>query len=194
MVQVQKEEISRKIYEAARDEFYDKGFKGATLRNIASVAGIPVGLIYTYYKNKEELFNRIVAPLSSFFNEALTENDDSGEQGKPHDDSTLFNEMQQLLQVFKTHRMEFIIMIDKSRGTKYENTRELIISTTKEHIKVNLSAKIKEKNVDEFFYHILANNFMESIFEIARHYKDEEWAKRMVDLTARQYFYGVNSL
>lgn len=56
MAQVLKDEIREKIRKAALQEFFDKGYKSAAMRNIALEAKIPTGLIYSYYKNKEELF------------------------------------------------------------------------------------------------------------------------------------------
>ena len=43
--------------------FREKDFRSAKMQEIAERAGIPVGLIYSYYKNKEELFNKIAASL-----------------------------------------------------------------------------------------------------------------------------------
>lgn len=52
-------EISRRaqILEAALEEFSAKGFKGATIKSIARVAGLrSPALIYWYYPDKEALF------------------------------------------------------------------------------------------------------------------------------------------
>jgi len=66
---------------------------------------------------------------------------------------------------------------------------------TADHIKDSMMKKVKPENdnIDEFFFHILATNFMESVFEIGRHYKSDKWAKDMLNLLVKQYFYGVNS-
>ncbi|MBA3825589.1 MAG: TetR/AcrR family transcriptional regulator [Ktedonobacterales bacterium] len=54
------EERRRQIMEAALPVFAEKGFKGATNRDIAEKAGIAPGLIYHYFKNKEDLFSAIL--------------------------------------------------------------------------------------------------------------------------------------
>ena len=47
MAQVLKDEIRENILKAALQEFYEKGYKSAAMREIASKAKIPTGLIYS---------------------------------------------------------------------------------------------------------------------------------------------------
>ena len=49
-----------RIQQAARVEFLEKGFQGASLRNIVKAAGVTTGAFYGYYKSKEELFESLV--------------------------------------------------------------------------------------------------------------------------------------
>ena len=62
MVQVLKEEVKNRILEAALNEFYKKDFKNANLRDIANEADVSVGLVYSYFENKETLFDEVVSP------------------------------------------------------------------------------------------------------------------------------------
>lgn len=48
------------IHKAAKEEFLEKGFKGASLRNIVKTAGMTTGAFYGYYGSKEELFSALV--------------------------------------------------------------------------------------------------------------------------------------
>ena len=63
MAQVLKEEVRNKILEAAEKVFYKKDYRGAKLTEIAKEADIPVALIYTYFKNKEVLFDAVVSSV-----------------------------------------------------------------------------------------------------------------------------------
>ncbi len=194
MVQILKEEVADKIYRSAIDEFYAKGFKSTTIKGIANSASVSVGLVYTYYKNKEDLFETIVTPTYSLIKTTLTEINNSG--NLPSESFILKKEMQLIIDLLKHRRKQLVILLDKSDGTRYENAKEEIINLAKVHIQKNLSKKIKgsQGTIDEEFYHILANNFFEGLFEIARHYKNEKWADNMVELLAKQYFYGINAL
>ena len=60
MAQILKQELRQSIVEAAKEEFLFKGYKRASMRSIAQKAGMTVGNLYRYYKNKEELYRSIV--------------------------------------------------------------------------------------------------------------------------------------
>ena len=51
-----------KIQKAALAEFLDKGFQGASLRQIVKNAGVTTGAFYGYFSSKEALFASIVEP------------------------------------------------------------------------------------------------------------------------------------
>lgn len=49
-----------RIHQAARKEFREQGFHGASLRSIVKSLGMTTGAFYGYYKSKEELFAALV--------------------------------------------------------------------------------------------------------------------------------------
>ena len=51
-----------KIQQAALDEFSEKGFLSASLRQIVKQAGVTTGAFYGYFSSKEDLFAAIVEP------------------------------------------------------------------------------------------------------------------------------------
>jgi AcrR family transcriptional regulator len=53
-------ESRKKIIDAAMDVFSRKGYAAANIREIAKTAGISVGGVYVYFKNKEELYKSII--------------------------------------------------------------------------------------------------------------------------------------
>ena len=55
--------LDDKITNAAFEEFYKKGYRGASLRKIAEAAGVTVGAIQVRYKSKDELFACLTKPL-----------------------------------------------------------------------------------------------------------------------------------
>lgn len=60
---VMKTGIENDVLEVAREEFFEKGFKDASMRNIAKKADITLSNIYYYYKNKDDLFLKVVKPI-----------------------------------------------------------------------------------------------------------------------------------
>lgn len=49
-----------RIHQAARKEFRERGFHGASLRSIVKSLGMTTGAFYGYYKSKEDLFAALV--------------------------------------------------------------------------------------------------------------------------------------
>ena len=52
-----------KLMHFGKQEFLHKGFRQASLRDIALAAGMTTGAIYTYFKDKNALFESTVAPV-----------------------------------------------------------------------------------------------------------------------------------
>ena len=76
-----------KIQRAAMEEFSEKGFLGASLRQIVKQAGVTTGAFYGYFSSKEPLFASIVEPhaaaLMGRFMEAQTSFAELPEQEQP---------------------------------------------------------------------------------------------------------------
>lgn len=189
MAQVLKDEKRQRIIDAAIDVFYQKDYRSATMQEIAKKADVPVGLIYSYYKNKQKLFDVIVQPVLLKLPETLKKSENT--------DTYEFNNFINIEKPFytdllKKHR-QFIILIDKSAGTKHSSAKEDFKNIIEEHIKSNMINK-KGVEYDDFFIHILASNLTESLLEIARHYKNQKWAIEMLDLVARHFYFGNKQL
>ena len=60
MAQVLKEEVRSRIIASAKKELLKKGYKDASMREIAKGADLTVGNLYRYFDSKEELVNTII--------------------------------------------------------------------------------------------------------------------------------------
>ena len=69
-------------------------------------------------------------------------------------------------------------MMDKSTKTKYEDEKERLVSEIEHHLN---SHKDMLKNHDPVFVHIVANNFVDALLQIAYHYESEEWAMELLN-------------
>ena len=54
----------RKILDAARDEFGERGFADSSIVAITSRAGVALGTFYTYFNSKEAVFQALVRDMS----------------------------------------------------------------------------------------------------------------------------------
>jgi AcrR family transcriptional regulator len=188
MPQILKEEIRERIRESALNEFYARGFNFATMKDIAANAGIPTGLIYSYFSDKEDLFERIVQPALDCIRAIVHGNRISEVPGE----NLLQNEMRQFLACMETYQREMVVLIDKSAGSRLSGIKDEIIREVTAHVKN--TPLMRGTAHKELFYHILATNFMEGCYEIARHYVDKEWAETMLGLLIKQHLYGVSGL
>ena len=200
MAQVLKDEIRENILKAALQEFFDKGYQSAAMRNIAAQAKIPTGLIYSYYKNKDALFDAVLRPVLYDWERVLTAGEEKQRTSRSancpyvhksrHTSSEIYGlskaEAECILNLFD-HRQEFIILIDKSGGTKYENEKERFIRDIEEHLNKHRS----DDTDDELFSHIIANNFVDGLMQIMYHYKGKEWAVMILHKLSKMYLSGI---
>ena len=186
MPQILKEEIKNRIYKAASKIFYEKGFLKTKMKDISEEAKIPVGLVYTYYKNKEELFDEIVNPIYYYLNLAIEK--EEKEEGSALERFKATGE-EYVLKLLNQHK-SLVILMDKAQGTKHENAKQVFIKILENHIK----RQVQKKGIiieEEILIHILASNFTESLLEIARHYENPDWAKKMLNLVQITYFIKI---
>ncbi len=61
-MQYEKEEIRRRILDAAKQEFLENGFEGASIRAIAAKAQTAKSNLYNYFKDKDALFCAVLEP------------------------------------------------------------------------------------------------------------------------------------
>lgn len=187
MAQVLKDEIRENILKAALQEFYEKGYKSAAIRNIAESAKIATGLVYSYYKNKEAIFDAVLQPVLYDWERVLSAGD--GNESR-HRNSEIYGlsrtETECILNLFD-HRREFIILLDKSQGTRYENEKERFIKDIEEHLNKHRNDDMD----DEVFLHIIANNFVDGLMQIMYHYKGKEWAVMLLHKLSKMYLSGI---
>jgi AcrR family transcriptional regulator len=59
------ERTLRKILDAARDEFGERGFSDSSIVGITQRAGVALGTFYTYFDSKEAVFQALVGDMSA---------------------------------------------------------------------------------------------------------------------------------
>ena len=68
------EKKKRRILDSAFHFFGEKGFEGTSVKSIAESAGVAPGSIYTYFRDKEELFCSTVDDGWNQFAESMQKN------------------------------------------------------------------------------------------------------------------------
>lgn len=178
-----------KIHEAAMAEFLDKGFQGASLRQIVKNAGVTTGAFYGYFSSKEALFASIVEPhaaaLMGRFMEAQTSFSELPEQEQPEhmglESSQCVNWM---VDYICDHREPVKLLLCKAEGTSYEhfvhNMVEVEVEYTLRYMDVLRRLGREVPELSQSLCHIIASGMFNGLFEIVVHDMPKEQALRDV--------------
>jgi AcrR family transcriptional regulator len=144
------EETKKNILEAARTVFVEHGYAQASMRIIAQKAGISVGALYLYFRNKEELHLTFVQDWMKQLNdrtqEALLNIDDPIEAIKAFISITVdFARKNKEIIILQRKELGFLFGIDLKRKFSRER-RRLIADIIRKGIK---SGVFRECDADE---------------------------------------------
>lgn len=186
-MQYLKEDIKIKIEKAALKEFALKGFEKASMKIIAKDAGIAIGNIYRYFKNKEQLFNGIIEPVHSYIS-ALVFNDFLEDpSNKKFDPADIVNS---IMKVYLRYGTEFMIMMCKSQGTIYGDTRNDLISLVYKRLKIELMQTFTEQGLEnvEQFIHVFSANLVDGLCMVLRSNVDIQEKRKIINQLLILYF------
>ena len=180
-----------KIQEAVLAEFLDKGFQGASLRQIVKNAGLTTGAFYGYFSSKEALFNALVeshatALMGKFMEAQISFAELPEEQQLEHmgvESGTYPDWMGQ-------HREPMKLLLTRAEGTSYEhfvhNMVEVEVEYTLQYMEVLRRLGKDIPVLDKSLCHIIASGMMGGIFEIVVHdMPREQMAKTMIKKSFR---------
>lgn len=170
-MQYLKDDVKDNIIKAALEEFSEKGYRDSSMRVIARNAGIVMGNIYRYFENKEELFNCTVGQVYDQISKMVSKAQAEIEAVKgPWSDEQAMEMVKsiynRILETFSGHGKEILILLDKSAGSAYENTKMELISQIQSVLKTRLTQEVKLD--DPFIFYVVAAAFVEGICVVLR--------------------------
>lgn len=190
-----------KIQQAALEEFSEKGFLGASLRQIVKNAGVTTGAFYGYFSSKEALFAAIVEPhaaaLMGRFMEAQTSFAELPEEEQPaHMGEASGDYVDWMVDYICDHREPVKLLLCRAEGTSYEhfvhNMVEVEVEYTLKYMEVLRRLGKKIPQLDQSLCHIIASGMFNGLFEIVIHDMPREQAHR--DVTQFRAFYTAGWL
>lgn len=179
-----------RIQAAARREFTEKGFRGASLRNIVKAAGVTTGAFYGYFSSKEALFASIVEPhAAAVMGSFMTAQTDFAELPREEQPAHLGKESSECLNwvidYMYEHYEDFKILICCSEGTPYEDfinsMAEVEVEATLRYIEVLKSLGNDVPEIDRSLCHMITSGMFEGAFEVIRHDMPKERAVKFVN-------------
>lgn len=135
-MRVKSEIIRNEILEISKKEFLEKGFRDASLRDIAKKVNRTTGIIYTYFKSKDELFAEIVKPVTQWFNNRFNQTEHATEEEvrtglkliTQSYETWLARGYRLFVEITDIYREEFKLLFFKSAGSKLEDFMEETIT------------------------------------------------------------------
>lgn len=172
-----KTESHNRIIEAARQEFLEYGYNDASLRRIASKAGIQVGGLYKHFANKEEMFASLVEPVIEGFYALYHEIegayfDELESVGKDYEWESEDETVRGMKYIYD-HLDEFKLLVFSSQGTKYADFIHEV-AKLEEGVTIRYMKELKEKGypvkkVDSVEFHLIMTSFVEAVFQPVIH-------------------------
>ena len=190
-----------KIQEAALTEFLDKGFLGASLRQIVKNAGVTTGAFYGYFSSKEALFASIVEPhavaLMGKFMQAQLSFAELPEAKQPqHMGVESGGYVSWMVDYICQHREPIKLLLCRAEGTGYEhfihNMVEVEVESTLQYMQVLRRLGRKVPQLSQSLCHIIASGMFNSIFEVVIH--DMPYDQALQNVKQLQAFYTAGWL
>ena len=205
MAQVLKEEVQKRIVEAALVVFAKKGYPAATIGEIASAAGISTGNVYRYYENKEALFEdavdeAFVARFSALLKQratALAGIEDVRQLGP---DAAWFAASEELMRFTIDNRLRLVILLGRAEGTRWAS---FAVDTAQELVRLAIAhfrsvtpgvPGIKVSETMRFALQRIYECLVATNARILAEYEDEARIREAVASYSRYHLAGLREL
>jgi len=196
----QRESVTlQNIHAAAVQEFLDKGFRDASLRQIVKNAGVTTGAFYGYFSSKEALFASIVEPHAAAvmgrFMTAQIDFSNLPKEAQPEHMGVESSEcISWMIDYMYDHYDEFKLLICRSDGTSYEgfvhNMVEIEVAYTFRYMDVLKELGKEVPPVDQELCHMIASGMFDGIFEVLRHDMPKDRAITFISQLQEFYMAG----
>lgn len=198
------EETKEKLLKAGKAEFLEKGFLGASLRNICKNADVTTGALYFFFKDKEDLFDSIVKDFADQAVSILKEHL-AAEKSMFAADGTIASlenpTYEQLMEIFTADNKPEMaddalvsqkifdlvydnydctqLLLSKAAGTKYEHFADSLIQLTENHVREYLAPVcklLKREMPTAYCMHWISHLMIDTYVSLFLHIKNKKEA------------------
>lgn len=189
----QDKETKNKLLASARTEFLEKGYIGASLRNICRNAGVTTGALYFFFKDKADLYESLVKDtvntIYTVMKEHFAGEHEQAEAGAFNhvaevDASKDVEDTKRVIHFMYEHRDEVLMLLTKSQGSPYEGVLDRFIETAENHLR-NMAGQMEkacpDKKIDDRLIHWLSHQQIEMFVYMITHIEDERQAVKFME-------------
>lgn len=186
------------LLEAGKREFLEKGFQGASLRNIAASLGVTTGAIYGYYTDKEAMFDALVSEPGQELVERYREVQKAF-SARPLEEQV--NNLPEVPEIEAAWMMAYIydhfdtfkLITCAAAGTRYEHYLDTL-AEIEDNAGRALIDRMREAGypvpeIDDELIHIMSSALFNGMFETVRHDMPRE--KAMHYMNSLRDFYSA---
>ena len=185
-----KTESHERIRKVAREEFLEKGFRKASMREIGRKAGLTPSALYRHYPSKEDMFNSLLDPFVEELLRQTKQHEDQAyenfDQSHSGDAMVTDNAARIFKRLITEHRDELRLIVCCSAGTKYESfLNDLVTMETRETLKAFEHIRqsgVPIKLISEDELHVLLSAYLTAVLEPIAHDWPTEKALHCLDL------------
>ncbi len=193
-------ETKKKILDSAMAEFLDKGFMNASLRTIASNAGLTTGAMYRHFKDKDALFCALVDDAIAFATKAVMmadsahhmDLDNLGTEEHFEEENRHTNE---LLNYIFDNFDAFTLLLTKGAGSTHEHFQEeicdLYTKNCEQTFNMMFRKQISTKKIDKMTTHFIASTVINAFMEIITHKMTKKAAFQYIENIVAFTRYGM---
>ena len=192
-----------RILASAKQEFMEKGFMNASLRNIVKNAGVTTGAFYRYYDSKEALFAALVDEPARYVLDLFNNTIDDFEKlpGEAQTEQMLDISdscMDKMLDYVYGHLDAFKLLLQGAEGTAYADfLHQLVVrevDSTYAYMNTLAGMGYEVKPLNQNLIHIIASGLFAGIFETVVHDMPQEEAREYVAQLRRFHGAGWSEL
>lgn len=197
-------ETKDKLLISAKQEFLEKGYQKASLRNICKNAGVTTGALYFFFQDKEDLFasivqpslDRIIAMLSQHTKQELMELQEhpDAQEDNMQDDIVA---SQAILDVLYGDYDNILLILTKSQGSRYEHCVDEFVDMLQQSyrvLSVEQARRMGVKPPDDYTLHWVSHIQIDAFVQLILHEPDKVKALEHLDSILRYLLAGWMAL
>lgn len=188
-------QTKEKLLKAAKEEFLDKGYMKASLRNICKKADVTTGALYFFFEDKEDLFGALVEkPLKEVYSIMKAHYEEEASL-TPEEfikaDGTVdmfhggrdYEAALKIIDYMYSYHDECLLLLTKAQGSSYENCLDAFVDLSEAHycrmaeVMDKLTGK---KGLDEETLHCIVHLQMDIFTQPLTHGLEKEKAKTQI--------------
>ncbi len=197
MAQYLKDEVHEAIQAASLEVFARKGFRSASMAEIASAARISTGNIYRYFENKSALYEAVIPGTFVTTLQRLLRQRVEAARGvedfrklEPSAPYRLVSE--EALAFCLAHRLRVVVLLSGPEGTPHEHFAEELVQFLIQSALAHFQARPARPT--RFALEELYRNYVTSLGRLLSHLDEAQDLREAVEALSRYHLAGLEAL